>query len=255
MSRRILHVDMDAFFAAIELKRHPELAGRPVVVGGHGDPQSRGVVSTATYEARAFGVRSGMALRIAWRLCPQAVFLPVDFDAYARESERFKAVLQPFSATIEDAGIDEAYLDVSEAEDAAAVGRALKQRVKAETGLSCSVGIAPNKLLAKLASDMQKPDGITVLDEADIPGRVWPLPVGKLSGVGPKTEERLREMGVATIGVWPRCRWKRWSSALARRAVTTCTKPPTGATTARSSPTGSPGRSGTKSPTSATPRT
>lgn len=200
MSRRILHVDMDAFFAAIELKRHPQFVGRPVVVGGRGDPQSRGVVSTATYEARAFGVRSGMALRLAWRLCPQAVFLPVDFDAYARESERFKAVLQAFSPTIEDAGIDEAYLDVSEAEDAAAVGRALKQRVKAETGLSCSVGIAPNKLLAKLASDMQKPDGITVLDEADIPGRVWPLPVGKLPGVGPKTEERLREMGIATIG-------------------------------------------------------
>lgn len=95
--RRILHVDMDAFFAAVELKRHPELRGRPVVVGGRGDPQSRGVVSTATYEARAFGIHSGMALRLAWRLCPQAVFLPVDFDTYARESERFKAVLQQFS--------------------------------------------------------------------------------------------------------------------------------------------------------------
>ena len=199
-ARRIPHVDMDAFFAAIELKRHPELVGRPVVVGGRGDPHSRGVVSTATYEARAFGIHSGMALRLAWRLCPQAVFLPVDFDAYMRESQRFKAVLQAFSPSIEDGGIDEAYLDVSDAADPAAVGRALKQQVQAATGLTCSVGIAPNKLLAKLASDLHKPDGLTVLDEADIPGKVWPLPAGRLLGVGPKTEARLAEMGVSTIG-------------------------------------------------------
>lgn len=198
--RRILHVDMDAFFAAVELKRHPELRGRPVVVGGRGGPQSRGVVSTATYEARAFGIHSGMALRLAWRLCPEAVFLPVDVDTYARESERFKAILQPFSQTIEDAGIDEAYLDVSDASDPAAVGRAIKRQVQAKTGLTCSVGIAPNKLLAKLASDLQKPAGLTVLGEEDIPSRVWPLPAGRPLGVGPKTEARLREMGVATIG-------------------------------------------------------
>ena len=200
MSRRILHVDMDAFFAAIELARHPELVGRPVVVGGRGDPHSRGVVSTATYEARAFGIRSGMALRLAWRLCPHAVFLPVDFAAYVRVSERFKAVLPEFSASIEDGGIDEAYLDVSDAADPAALGRAIKEKVREATGLGCSVGIAPNKLLAKLASDLQKPDGLTVLEEEDIPGRVWPLPAGKLLGVGPKTEARLGEMGVSTIG-------------------------------------------------------
>jgi DNA polymerase-4 len=199
-SRRILHVDMDAFFAAVELKRHPELRGKPMVVGGRGDPHSRGVVSTATYEARTFGIHSGMALRLAWRLCPEAVFLPVDFDTYARESERFKAILQAFSKTVEDAGIDEAYLDVSDASDPATVGRAIKQQVQAATGLTCSVGIAPNKLLAKLASDMQKPDGLTVLEEKDIPGRVWPLPAGRLLGVGPRTEVRLREMDVATIG-------------------------------------------------------
>ena len=199
-ARRILHVDMDAFFAAIELARHPELVGRPVVVGGRGDPHSRGVVSTATYEARAFGIHSGMALRLAWRLCPQAVFLPVDFDAYSRVSKRFKAVLPEFSDTIEDGGIDEAYLDVSTADDPEALGRALKARVREATGLSCSVGIAPNKLLAKLASDMQKPDGLTVLEEKDVPDRVWPLPAGRLLGVGPRTEERLAEMGVATIG-------------------------------------------------------
>lgn len=160
--RRILHVDLDAFFAAVELKRHPELHGKPVVVGGCGDPQSRCVVSTATYEARAFGIHSGMALRLAWRLCPEAVFLPLDIDTYARESERFKAILQQFSQTIEDAGIDEAYLDVSDAHDPAAVGRAIKQQVQAKTGLTCSVGIAPSKLLAKLASDLQKPAGLTV---------------------------------------------------------------------------------------------
>jgi DNA polymerase-4 len=199
-ARRILHVDMDAFFAAVELKRHPELRGKPVVVGGRGDPQSRGVVSTASYEARAFGIHSGMALRLAWRRCPDAVFLPVDFEAYALESERFKSVLPQFSDTIEDAGIDEAYLDVSDSDNPVAVGLAIKEQVKAKTGLTCSVGIAPNKLLAKLASDMQKPDGLTVLSKADIHGRVWPLPAGKLLGVGPKTETRLREMGVATIG-------------------------------------------------------
>lgn len=198
--RRILHADLDAFFAAVELKRHPELRGRPVVVGGRGDPRSRGVVSSATYEARAFGIRSGMPLRLARRLCPDAVFLPVDFDAYAEESARFKAVLQEFSGTIEDAGIDEAYLDVSGEPDPMALARALKERVRAATGLTCSVGIAPNKLLAKLASDLDKPDGLSVLGEEDIPRRVWPLPAGKLLGVGPKTEARLRELGAATIG-------------------------------------------------------
>ena len=198
--RRILHVDLDAFFAAVELKRHPELRGKPVVVGGRGDPQSRGVVSTATYEARAFGIHSGMALRLAGRLCPEAVFLPVDFDTYARESEHFKSILRTFSQAIEDAGIDEAYLDVSDASDPAAVGRAIQQQVQAQTGLTCSVGIAPNKLLAKIASDLQKPAGLTVLHEADIPRRVWPLPAGKLPGVGPKTGARLLEMGVTRIG-------------------------------------------------------
>ncbi len=198
--RRILHADMDAFFAAVELKRHPELRGKPVVVGGRGDPHSRGVVSTATYEAREFGIHSGMPLRLAWRLCPEAVFLPVDFEAYAVESERFKAVLQRFSRTIEDAGIDEAYVDVSGADDPVAVAREIKEQVKAQTGLTCSVGIAPNKLLAKLASGLQKPDGLTVLSEQDIPTRVWPLPPGKLLGIGPKTEARLKEMGVATVG-------------------------------------------------------
>lgn len=199
--RRIAHVDMDAFFAAIELKRHPQLRGRPLVIGGRGDPHARGVVSTASYEARAFGIRSGMPLRTAWRRCPQAVFLPVDFDAYARVAHEVKQVLQEFSPVMEDAGIDEAFLDVSSRpEPSEQIARAIQERIAARTGLTCSVGIAPNKLLAKIASDLEKPGGITVLTHADVATRVWPLPVRKLWGVGPKTEARLARLGVRTIG-------------------------------------------------------
>ncbi len=199
--RRILHVDMDAFFAAVELRRRPELRGRPVVIGGRGDPRARGVVSTATYEARAFGVRSGTPLRTAWRLCPQCVFLPVDFDAYAAESARIKNVLREFAPAMEDAGIDEAFLDITgTAGTAEEIAQAIQRRVREETGLSCSIGIAPNKLLAKIASDMRKPGGVTVLAGSDVTVRVWPLPVRKLQGVGPKTEARLAEHGIRTIG-------------------------------------------------------
>lgn len=199
--RRIAHVDMDAFFAAIELQRHPELAGKPLIIGGSGDPHSRGVVSTASYEARRFGVHSGMPLRTAHRLCPQAVFLPVDSREYARVAERVKAVLARHSPSIEDAGIDEAYLDVSESElSAEEIVSAIKRDIGNATGLTCSIGVAPNKLLAKIASDMEKPDGFTVLGEADLETRVWPLPASKLPGVGPKTEARLARLGIRTIG-------------------------------------------------------
>ncbi len=148
--RRILHVDMDAFFAAIEQKRHPELAGKPIIVGGHGDPTERGVVSAASYEARRFGVRSGTPLRTAYRLCPEAVFLPVDFDAYADVSQRIKSILREFSLTCEDSGLDEAFLDVSHVEEAPEeIAKTIKKRIRSATGLSCSIGIGPNKLLAK----------------------------------------------------------------------------------------------------------
>lgn len=199
--RRIMHVDMDAFFAAIERRRRPELVGQPVIVGGSGDPRSRGVVSTASYEARKFGVRSGMPLRTAYRRCPQAVFLPVDFAAYSAESRRIKEVLREFTPLVEDAGLDEAFLDLSaDARASAEVAQRVKARIRAETGLSCSIGIAPNKLLAKMASEMQKPDGLTILAETDVASRVWPLPVRSLRGVGPKTEARLRALDIATIG-------------------------------------------------------
>jgi len=199
--RRILHIDMDAFFSAVEQKRRPELVGKPVVVGGEGDPTKRGVVSTASYEARRFGIRSAMPLRTAYRLCPDAVFLAVDYEEYSRVSEEVKAILREFSSDIEDVGIDEAFLDISSVDrPSEEIAREIKKKIKDETGLTCSIGIAPNKLLAKMASDMQKPDGLTILTEDDIRSRIWPLSVRKLWGVGPKTETYLKERGVQTIG-------------------------------------------------------
>jgi DNA polymerase-4 len=199
--RRILHMDMDAFFAAVEQKRRPELIGKPVIVGGSGDPTKRGVVSTASYEARKYGVHSAMPLRTAYKLCPEGVFLAVDFREYSRVSEIVKSVLRRFSPVMEDVGIDEAYLDISDSAEASEqVAMEIKQGIREATGLTCSVGIAPNKLLAKIASDLQKPDGLTVITENDITARIWPLPVRKLTGVGPKTEARLKAMGVVFIG-------------------------------------------------------
>lgn len=199
--RRIIHVDMDAFFAAIELQRHPELQGKPVVIGGDGDPSKRGVVSTASYEARKYGIRSAMPLMKAWHLCPEAVFLPVDYREYVRVSAAIKNILWEICPVMEDVGIDEAFLDVSQADKPAEeIAREIKERIRAATGLTCSVGIAPNKLLAKIASDLEKPDGVTVITASDVKSRIWPLPVRKLWGVGPKTEARLGEMGIETIG-------------------------------------------------------
>ena len=201
MTRRILHVDMDAFFAAVELKRRPELKGKPLVIGGRGDPTQRGVVSTASYEARRFGVHSAMPLRTACRLCPAAVFLPVDLEAYQRESAIIKGLLKAITPRMEDVGIDEAFLDISELPDAPTqIAQTIKSRMLEATGLSCSIGIAPNKLLAKIASDLNKPNGLTILTDEDIKTKIWPLAARKLPGVGPKTEQRLTGLGIETIG-------------------------------------------------------
>jgi DNA polymerase-4 len=199
--RRILHIDMDAFFSSVEQKRHPELAGKPVVVGGEGDPTKRGVVSTASYEARKFGIHSAMPLRTAYKLCPGAIFLPVDYEEYSRVSEEVKTILKEFSPIMEDVGIDEAFLDISPVDRSSEeIVKEIKKRINDETGLTCSIGIAPNKLLAKMASDMQKPDGLTIILEDDIETRIWPLSVRKLWGIGPKTEAYLKEMGIQTVG-------------------------------------------------------
>jgi DNA polymerase-4 len=201
LKRRIFHIDMDAFFAAVEEKRRPELVGKPVIIGGRGDPFRRGVVATANYEARKYGVHSAMPLKTAYRLCPHAVYLPVDYDVYSAASDKFKNVLTDVCPRMESGGIDEAYLDITDIDDTSEnIARRIKIGIRNTTGLTCSVGIAPNKLLAKIASEMKKPDGLTILTEEDIKDTIWPLPVRKLYGVGPKTEARLHEINIATIG-------------------------------------------------------
>jgi DNA polymerase-4 len=160
------------------------------------------VVSTASYEARKFGIHSAMPLRTAYKLCPHAVFLPVDFEEYSRVSESIKKILREYCPIMEDVGIDEAFLDISQIDKPAEeIAEEIKTKINQETGLTSSIGIAPNKLLAKIASDMQKPDGLTIITENDIEICIWPLPVRKLWGVGPKTEAHLKEMGIETIGM------------------------------------------------------
>jgi len=209
--RRIAHLDMDAFYASVELLSRPELRGQPVVVGGRRaaegavarlkDYRGRGVITTATYEARAFGVRSGMGLMKAAALAPEALLLPADFEAYRRASRAFKVAAMAIAPVWEDRGIDEIYLDLTEVEgEARDLGLRLKTAVREATGLTCSIGITPNKLLSKLASELQKPDGLTILRMEEVPLRIWPLPVSALNGVGPKAAERLRDMGLETIG-------------------------------------------------------
>ena len=231
---------MDAFYASVELLRYPELRGEPVVIGGGSrhkpeesvDPETgrmvrrfakladyvgRGVATTATYEARAFGVHSAMGLMKAARLAPQAFLLPTDFAIYGQYSRRFKNAVRAIAPQVEESGIDEIYIDLTdvglapgasiadEASDAARdraarVGRAIKDAVRAETGLGCSIGVTPNKLLSKIASELDKPDGLTVVFEDEVPARVWPLPARKINGVGPKTAARLEALGIVTIG-------------------------------------------------------
>ena len=228
--RWIAHLDMDAFYASVELLRYPDLLGRPVVIGGGRRHQpelqpdgtrryatldgyaGRGVITTATYAARDLGVHSGMGLMKAALRAPQAVLLPVDFEQYRVYSRRFKAAVAEVASVIEDRGIDEIYIDLSEhpgAQDAVghdplggvrAVALDIKNNVKRCTGLNCSIGVTPNKLLSKIASDLDKPDGLTILTMDDLASRIWPLPVRRINGIGPKAGAQLAALGLETVG-------------------------------------------------------
>ena len=198
----IIHVDLDAFFAAVEQRDHPELRGKPVIVGG--DPRSRGVVSTCSYEARKFGVHSAMPLRTALRLCPQGIFVPVDGAKYQLVSREVMAVLRRFTPAVEQVSIDEAFLDVAGSEalfgDAREIAARIKREVVEATGLTVSVGVATNKLVAKVGSDLRKPDGLVIVEPGQEATFLAPLEIRRLWGIGPKTAERLHGLGVRTIG-------------------------------------------------------
>ena len=226
--RRIAHLDMDAFFASVELLRYPQLKGLPLVIGGSRRSQDwvlseasrnippaqfpllrhyagRGVITTATYAARQFGVGSAMGLMKAAKLCPDAILLPVDVEAYRHYSRAFKAVIATMAPVIESMGIDEVFIDFTEAPDGQIEGgKVLAQRIQQgildATGLTCSVGVAPNKPLAKMASEFNKPNGISIVYESDLQATIWPLNVRKINGIGPKAGEKLAALGVHTIG-------------------------------------------------------
>jgi len=227
--RFIAHLDMDAFYASVELLRYPELRGKPIVIGGRRrnaqdaagttafptlrDYKGRGVITTATYEARAFGVNSGMGLMKAAKLAPDALLLPADFDEYRRYSRMFKELVRAIAPQVEDRGIDEIYIDLTDLVMSDTAGKALdpwlrardiaatiQQAVHEATGLSCSIGVTPNKLLSKIASELDKPAGLTVLRESDIAARIWPLAVRKVNGIGPKANTRLEALGISTVG-------------------------------------------------------
>jgi len=193
---------MDAFFASVEQRDNPDLRGKPVIVGA--GPNERGVVSAASYEARKFGVHSAMPSRTAYKHCPQGIFVRPDMKKYSAASRQIMAILESFTPLVEPVSVDEAFLDVSgavkEFGDAVAIAQRIKDRIRAETGLTASVGVAPNKFLAKLASDLKKPDGLAVITEADKVQMLTPLPVSKMWGVGKVTEKRLHELGLRTIG-------------------------------------------------------
>ena len=200
-ARSILHLDMDAFFAAVEQRDNPSLRGRPLLIG-HDGP--RGVVATASYEARPFGCHSAQPMSVAKRLCPHAVVIPGRMDAYRRVSEEVFAILGELSPAVEPLSIDEAFVDLTGTErllgEPVAVARRLQARIRTDLRLTASVGLAPNKFLAKLASDMNKPDGLTVIRPEDVDRVLPPLPVTRIWGVGKATAERMRTYGIATVG-------------------------------------------------------
>jgi DNA polymerase IV (DinB-like DNA polymerase) len=204
-TRIIFHIDMDHFYTAVEEREHSEYKGKPVVVGA--DPKGdkgRGVVSTSNYEARKVGIRSGMPISRAWRLCPEAIYLKPNFSLYEQVSREMMDATKKFADTFEQWGIDEAFLDVTsrvnDYSEAEVLARQLKHEVRTKENLSCSIGIGPNKLIAKIASDYQKPDGLTVVRENEVEEFLAPLPVRRLLWVGRKTEALLKKMGIKTIG-------------------------------------------------------
>ena len=224
---------MDAFFASIELLRYPQLKGLPVVIGGGRrrvddallaaqparelrfipvadfpllkDYTGRGVITTATYAARQFGVGSAMGMMKAAKLCPQAIVLPVDFDEVRKYSRLFKSTILEIAPLMEDRGVDEVYIDFTDVpggqrEGGRVLARLIQKAIVEATGLTCSVGVAPNKLLAKMASEFNKPNGISIIDEADLQSKIWPLNCRKINGIGPKADEKLAALGIQTIG-------------------------------------------------------
>ncbi len=228
--RRVAHLDMDAFFASVELLRFPQLKDVPVIIGGWRaenafadlsdaecarlplsafsrikDYEGRGVITTANYAARQFGVGSAMPMMKAAKLCPDAILLNTERARINEYSRRFKSIITEVAPVMENRGIDEVYIDFTDVpggqrEGGRVLARLIQREIQLATGLTCSVGVAPNKLMAKLASEMQKPNGITVLHASDIPVRLWPLPCRKLNGVGPKADERLKALGLLTLG-------------------------------------------------------
>ena len=231
--RRIAHLDMDAFYASVELLRYPQLKGLPVVIGGGrraadetlrqtyeghtladipvdsfprlGSYTGRGVITTATYAARQFGVGSALGLMKAAKLCPQAILLPVDFAEYRNYSRLFKDTILDIAPLMEDRGVDEVYIDFSDVpggqrEGGRVLARLIQKAIFEATGLACSVGVAPNKLLAKMASEFNKPNGISLIFEDDLQSKIWPLACRKINGIGPKADEKLKSHGIETIG-------------------------------------------------------
>ncbi|MDO9359166.1 MAG: DNA polymerase IV [Polaromonas sp.] len=230
--RRIAHLDMDAFFASIELLRYPQLKGLPVVIGGgrrkvddaiRANPEralrfipvaefpllkdyvGRGVITTATYPARQFGIGSAMGMMKAAKLCPQAIVLPVDFEEVRRYSRLFKSTITDIAPLMQDRGVDEVYIDFTEVpggqrEGGRVLARLIQKAIFEATGLTCSIGVAPNRLLAKMASEFNKPNGISIVYEADLQTRIWPLNVRKINGIGPKAGEKLAKLHIHTIG-------------------------------------------------------
>ena len=231
--RRIAHLDMDAFFASVELLRYPQLKGLPVVIGGSRrsvdeallaaqgqrplrlipvaefpllkDYVGRGVITTATYAARQFGIGSAMGMMKAARLCPQAIVLPVDFDEIRRFSRLFKSTIAGIAPLVEDRGVDEVYIDFTDVpggqrEGGRVLARLIQKSIFDKTGLTCSIGVAPNKLLAKMASEFNKPKGISIVFETELQEKIWPLNVRKINGIGPKAGDKLAALGIQTIG-------------------------------------------------------